>query len=263
MGRLLLLSCGKRKRADLDLLPALERYDGPLFRVVRRFCATHPLSQPDIYILSAKFGLISANQPIPNYDQRLTPERASELRPAVQETLAQILTQHSYADLYYALGRDYAQSLDGFVFPSSAQASAQTNDIHITIASGSQGRRLAHLHDWLYGPHATAPTPLQKHRNSHPLSTSQTPVQLKGVGLSFTMEQAFAQIRRALAHDAHGSDQFHSWYVLLDGKRIAPKWVVSQLTGLPRSAFTTHEALQALERIGIPPQRNALWEGNE
>jgi len=32
--RLLILSCSQRKRPDSGLLPAIERYDGPVFRVV-------------------------------------------------------------------------------------------------------------------------------------------------------------------------------------------------------------------------------------
>jgi hypothetical protein len=58
-----------------------------------------------------------------------------------------------------------------------------------------------------------------------------------------------------MAADSHGSDHFHSLYVLLDGERIAPKWLVSQLTDLPPSAFSTQDALRALGQLGIPVHR--------
>ena len=83
--RLLILSCSQRKRPDLILLPALERYDGPVFRMLRRFLRTWPSkgSHPEVYILSAQFGLISAHQLIPSYDCRMTPQQASAFQPQV------------------------------------------------------------------------------------------------------------------------------------------------------------------------------------
>jgi hypothetical protein len=72
--RLLILSCSQRKRPDAILLPALERYDGPMFRVLRKFLRENPSKElhPDVYILSAQFGLISADQliPIPDFCKR-------------------------------------------------------------------------------------------------------------------------------------------------------------------------------------------------
>jgi exonuclease SbcC len=35
--RLLILSCSRKKKTTSQLLPALERYDGPSFRVARKF----------------------------------------------------------------------------------------------------------------------------------------------------------------------------------------------------------------------------------
>jgi hypothetical protein len=36
-GRMLILACSQRKLLDEGLLPAVERYDDPAFRVLRRF----------------------------------------------------------------------------------------------------------------------------------------------------------------------------------------------------------------------------------
>ncbi len=62
--RLLILSCSRRKRLDKDLLPAVERYDGPAFRVLRRFLREMPFEAPDVPILSAEYGLIPHDLPI-------------------------------------------------------------------------------------------------------------------------------------------------------------------------------------------------------
>jgi hypothetical protein len=248
--RLLVMSCGKRKRSNTAPLPALERYDGPAFHVLRRYLATHPATPPDIYILSARFGLIPADRPIPYYDQRLTPQRAAELRPTVRDILAGIFAQRSYEQIYLAVGRDYAQALDDY-------AALVPKATSVLVAHGSQGKRLAQLHDWLYGPAGPiapkAPQPNARRADQH-----RSAPRLRGVEISLTGDQALARARQALAFDSHGCDRFHSWYVVLDGKRIAPKWLVSQLTGLPAGAFTTHEALRALAELGIAAHRSEV-----
>ena len=48
-------------------MPAVLRYDGPLFRVLRR----QPPAIHAVYILSALHGLIAADTPIAFYDQRV------------------------------------------------------------------------------------------------------------------------------------------------------------------------------------------------
>lgn len=69
--RLLILKCSARKRGVEEPIPAIERYDGPLWQVLRSFLREQPLfaTDIDIYVLSAAFGLIPASQPIVWYDQ--------------------------------------------------------------------------------------------------------------------------------------------------------------------------------------------------
>jgi len=96
--RLLILSCSQRKRPDRGLLPALERYDGPVFRMLRKFlrsCSVEE-SHPKVYILSVQFGLIPAHQPISHYDCRMTPQQASIFRLQVLDQLRHILRNKYY-----------------------------------------------------------------------------------------------------------------------------------------------------------------------
>ncbi|MEA5560724.1 helicase HerA-like domain-containing protein [Planktothrix agardhii] len=67
---LLIINCSKSKYSQLEFLPAIERYNGVAFRVVRKFLQEQTTDYLDIFILSAKFGLIPAYQLIPNYDQK-------------------------------------------------------------------------------------------------------------------------------------------------------------------------------------------------
>jgi hypothetical protein len=93
--RLILLACTATKRADPDPLIAIRRYDGPSFRTLRKWQATNPTAAEllDIHILSAQLGLITADTLISDYNQRMTPNRAAELRQSVCSALAHIVAQ--------------------------------------------------------------------------------------------------------------------------------------------------------------------------
>lgn len=113
--RLLILACSATKRRDVRLLPALDRYAGPSFRVLRRWLRDHPgrATLLDVYVLSAEFGLFPAVQPIPDYDRRMTTARAEELRPHVALALHSLVTTTSYVAIGVSMGRRYRLALAG------------------------------------------------------------------------------------------------------------------------------------------------------
>lgn len=234
---LLVLSCSQRKRSDSSLLPAIERYDGPTFRVLRRFLKEHPLAPLDIFVLSAKFGLIPHNQLIPNYDQRMTQSRARELQPVVLSELKDIVSSKSYEKLLICVGQDYLQALSGY-------GNLVTPGLAIKIAEGSLGQKLARLHNWLYGK------PPDRH-SSPSVSTPKGRAVIRGIEVSMTPAQVFDIARCALANRQGDPTNYLSWYILVDGQRLAPKWLVSQLTGLQVSTFQAREARNVLQHLGI------------
>ena len=99
MGRLLFLSCSKRKRPSAKPLPAVKRYDGPTFRVLRRYLNKQRTNGLSTYVLSAKHGVIPGSEPIPDYDQQLTSERAQELKPQVETQLRAALRSNRYTSV--------------------------------------------------------------------------------------------------------------------------------------------------------------------
>jgi hypothetical protein len=108
----MIIACGATKRHDAGLLAAIERYDGPPYKTLRK--ALRELAQgqqPDIRILSAEFGLIAAEAPIPNYDHRMAPPRALALRGQVREALATTLATGDYTATFINLGADYRPAL--------------------------------------------------------------------------------------------------------------------------------------------------------
>jgi hypothetical protein len=141
---MLIMACSQRKRSNVGLLSAIERYDGPTFRLLRRFLREQPSERLDTYVLSAEFGLIPSDQLIPNYDRRMTLPRAQELHPGVIAELRHILSNQSYRNICICMGREYLRVLDGY-------DTLISSEISIKIVGGSPGEKLAELHNWLYG----------------------------------------------------------------------------------------------------------------
>jgi hypothetical protein len=239
MQPLLIMSCSAKKRPDAGLLPAIERYDGPAFRVLRRYLAQQPSDCPDTLVLSARFGIVDSDKGIPYYDQRLTAERLQALRPAVTDAIEQRLLAKRYDEVFVCGGSLYTRLLD----PALTRTARAT----IQAATGTSGRRLSELHDWLHG-HA----PALGHPSAAPPGSER---RIRGVDVAMTAEDVYALARQALG--AHRGDpaRFQSWFVTIDGTRVGPKWLVTQMTGLGPNRFGTNDACRLLARLGIPVER--------
>ena len=142
--RLLILSCSERKHTSQDLLPAIERYNGPLFFVLRRFLRECPREAKhlDIHILSAVYGLIPGDFPIPLYDQKMDGTRAVELQSQVRTTFSSIL-QNNYASICFVLGKTYLKTFDGLhdMIPTLTES---------IFTNGPIGKKQTQLKKWLW-----------------------------------------------------------------------------------------------------------------
>lgn len=236
---MLILACSQRKRPDPGLLPAIERYDGPQFQVLRKFGREHPAEARaiDVYILSAKFGLIPSSKPIPIYDYKMTSERAHELHHQVLRSLKRCIKEGDYKDCFIGLGKTYLLAIAGYeqvVLP----------ELETFVSQGSQGRRQKELRDWLYS---------RLPDKSFPQETAQPQgrARLGGVEIALTPAQVLEEARRLLANGQYNPGSYLAWYVQVDDQRVTPKWLVSQLTGLPVGTFHTSDARRVLRQLGI------------
>ncbi len=243
--RLLLLSCSRRKCRTRKPLPAIERYDGPAFRVLRRYLRQHPSTRPDVLILSAKWGLIPGDTLLTIYNRELTVSRARELRSVITIRLREILESRCYTELFISMSDEYSKVI------------VEQNlfiDTGITIynARGGRGRKLSELYDWLHG----SPPPVPKSVKKLNGGTHDKP-RLRGVEVQQTKAQALelALAHLALPQELKAATHIHSWYIQLNKKQISPKWLVSKLTGWPVSAFVTDEARRVLAHLGIEVRR--------
>lgn len=241
---LLIAACSQRKRTGPALLPAIERYDGPVYRLLRRYIKEQSQAAkdvPDIYILSAKFGLMPSSQLIPAYDQRMTAQRARDLQPSILFKFQCLLDRGHYQQLTICAGRNYLHLLGG-------HSVINRSELEVQIITGGLGKQLSQLHDQLYGRSPKS--------GEFPLSLPRRgQARIHGVEIVLTPEQVLEVVRRALIKGEGNPGKFHSWYVSVDGQRVAPKWIISQVTGLPVSAFVTDEARRVLAQLDIRVER--------
>ena len=144
--RLLILSCSQRKSPSLAPLPAIERYNGPLFFVLRRFIreCPHQAKSLDVYILSAAYGLIPWDFATPLYNRKMNTSRVVELQPQVDTAFSNIL-QNKYTSICFVLGKTYLKAFNDLrqlipVFTESI------------VAYGPIGKKQAQLKKWLWKP---------------------------------------------------------------------------------------------------------------
>jgi hypothetical protein len=142
MNRLLILACSQRKRPAKGLLPAVERYDGPAFLVLRRYLREVADDGLTVLVLSAKYGLISADRRIPDYDQRLTRDSARKLQSQVLATARAALAERPFRSVGVCAGKDYQLALNGL-------SALVPEGVPVAVIGGGLGPRLTALRRWL------------------------------------------------------------------------------------------------------------------
>ena len=242
MNRTLILSCSQSKKIDETDLPAIQRYDGPSFRLLRRY-----LSQTDedleIYILSAKYGLIRHQTSIPYYEQKLRNDRIEELKESISKQKRNIFSETQKRNSFFInLGKTYLQVFEP-VFEE------QIKNSNTTFASGSSGKRLAEMYDWLYGEKSSL-------RNEQTEVELERKVFIQGVQLCATETEVRALVQKEIKQNGRkGIQNYQSWFVPIDNLKVSPKWLISRLTGLPVGKFHSDQARKVLQKLGIKVQR--------
>jgi cytoplasmic iron level regulating protein YaaA (DUF328/UPF0246 family) len=113
MPTLLVQSCSQSKNPAASPGPALDIYDGYYYKIIKKSRREGEFDpQLDIAILSAKYGLLDADEEIGVYDQRMTDERAAELRPAVTDALQSRITSEVYDAVVVNAGMAYQAAID-------------------------------------------------------------------------------------------------------------------------------------------------------
>lgn len=142
MNRLLLISCSQRKVETDKALPALELYDGPVYRSLRKMQREDTLPKNlDILIISALHGLVHAKDTIRTYDLKMTAARADqpEFRLYIHNCLKGYQQAAKYEQVFVNLGKIYARTLENYHWGL----------ISYLEASGGIGQRVSQMRVWL------------------------------------------------------------------------------------------------------------------
>lgn len=242
--RCLILGCSRTKIESPELLPAIERYDGPPYRVLRRYLSKNQsdILSLDIYVLSAKFGLIDGRLCIENYDQKMTMERAAQLNEGVIDRFRVELLPRDYDEIFLSMGKTYLQALIGIDDLIDKQTS-------VIKPISSSGKQLTELRNWLWGQELP-PTKSKETQIASSHTVPQTVV-LRGSTITMTTGEAVQLLGDALETNKEGAYDARSWYADISGERVSPKWAAHTLFDLPVSKFSADEARRALRRLGI------------
>lgn len=119
MSTLLVQSCSKSKISTTEPVQAIDLYSGYFYKIIKKSRRTGEFAEDiDISILSAKHGLISPDEPIMEYDQRMSKERAEELADEVTEELRELVIDGRYERVVINAGRTYRHTLDPEKIPA-------------------------------------------------------------------------------------------------------------------------------------------------
>lgn len=147
--KLLVLSCSQAKRDCDGLLPALDRYDGPPYRVLRKFLRDYQWPKDvSIGVLSARYGLFGILKGIENYDERMDAATAQAKASECSRTLEKWALDHP--KVYLSLGRDY--------LPAVQPALDRLNNKK-KVFQGSIGLKMSQIKSFLNN---TSPNPRMK-----------------------------------------------------------------------------------------------------
>jgi hypothetical protein len=235
--RCLIVNCSKTKIGSADPIQAVKLYDGPAFRVIRKYLRSLPQDALDIYVLSAKHGLIAGDSLIHTYDEHITPQKAAMLNPEVLQRFKEILSS-GYDEVFALISKEYLGALQGYeqyLKPS----------LKWSLIVTSEGKRLRALKTWLYGEENLVKDTAKHipHMTGHAV--------LKGREIQASPKDIMELALRVLQEERCAPYRLREWFVLIGSERISPKWLVSKIFGISVSEFQANDARRVLSQLGI------------
>ncbi len=146
--QLLILGCSQAKREDSGLLPAIDRYNGPMYQSLRKFLRDNQWPQDvSIAVLSAKYGLFGILKGIEHYNMKMNASTVDEKISECRRTLKKWEPHHYIAHL--SLGKDYLPAiqpaLKNLMFETKifkGPIGIKRNQINSFLDSNSPGSRV-------------------------------------------------------------------------------------------------------------------------
>lgn len=148
MSKFLIMSCSATKiETDADQVRASELYDGPGWRLLRRWASDYPAAARalHVYVCSAEYGLLRADAMIEPYERRMDDAQAAKLaaRGADYDMLNSAL---------FLAGDPEVLVFGGKLYASVVSAWMPHDYMYRCVCDGSRGigDQLGELRAWLY-----------------------------------------------------------------------------------------------------------------
>jgi hypothetical protein len=234
---LAILGCSQRKKQTSRPVPAIDRYDGPVFRVFRKYAKEAPENLSHAYILSARFGLVSSDFLIPRYNRPLVSSDCAALRRQVENQLRRTLDAVQPGRLFVSVGQGYWSLLE-------ESLTREVTSAKLVVATGGIGGRASQLAHWLRSGDRKGDVTERKPALGEAMLLRTT--------VRLSREEVLQRARDASLADPRAAHRFETWYVALGARRIAPKWLVSVLFDKPVASFRTANARRVLSQLGVP-----------
>lgn len=139
---LLIISCSGAKDKTPGKIPSVMRYKGPFYPTLHKAMRENRFPKNlDILIVSAKYGLLTSDEPIEDYDQKIDTECARKLRPSVQKKLEAFLDGKAYGQLFNGLWKDYQAVLEGFDLEKRFDT--------VVPVEANRGKKMSQLKAWI------------------------------------------------------------------------------------------------------------------
>jgi hypothetical protein len=110
-GGLVVVACCKEKRVTTDPVPALDLYEGWVVPLIRDRVAGHGGLRNRVLVLSALYGLVTADALVSTYEQPMTEERARVLAGTAPEVLRRHLARFPSCEALLLMEPPYAEVL--------------------------------------------------------------------------------------------------------------------------------------------------------
>lgn len=135
---LLIISCSERKSVS-NPAPAIELYDGPFFKMIRKLKNESKFSNNiHVLIISAKYGIVGLYDILEKYDQKMTKKRAEELKIEVKKKLEEFLSDKNFKEIFICMGKNYRLVLKDFNFKAPT-----------IYVNGKIGEKLSQTKEWI------------------------------------------------------------------------------------------------------------------
>lgn len=145
--KLILITTSYRLNKEIkEPIPAIERFDGVYFRILKKYIREGKLRNVDILIVSEKYGLIWAKDKVPYYDIHgkmgslsLSKKSIEKIRQQNLQKLKQIVNR--YSEIYVNVGREFLKLIRGF---------EKFTTCKVTYATGrGLGPKALHMKEWI------------------------------------------------------------------------------------------------------------------